>query len=114
MGTSGQQPADKPHRTAAEIEADIAQTRESLAHTLDALKVELDPRVQAGRLADEAKAKASEVTEQAKAAAHAATEEAKHFAVDVGNGAPRALAIAGAAVAALVGVVVVAVARRHR
>lgn len=126
MGTpSAQQPPQKPPRTVAEIEADIALTRESLTHTLDALKVELDPRVQAGRLADgakakaavvtgQAKAKATEVGDQAKAAAHAATDEAKLFASDVTIGKPKALAVVGAAAAALVGlVVVVATRRRH-
>lgn len=135
MAGTGETPDQKPTRTIEQIEADLARDRVELAHTLDALKAEMDPRAQAAHLAEgtkakvsavaeeakvratavaeEAKLKASAVAEEAKVRADVAAEQARSFAGDVAQGKPRALAIAGAAAAAVVGIAVV-IARRGR
>lgn len=99
-------------RSVAEIEADLARTRTELADTLDALKERMDPKVRAEELAEQAKITAFELAEQAKAAASTAGTQAKAFADDVTAGKPRALAVAGAAIALVAAGIVLAARRR--
>jgi hypothetical protein len=84
--------SEERKRTAEEIEADLARTRSELTRTVNELSDRLDPRT------------------QVEAARTAATEKARTFADDVRTGEPRAVAVAGGAVAFL-GLLIVAAAR---
>ncbi|TRW46527.1 DUF3618 domain-containing protein [Georgenia yuyongxinii] len=86
--------SEERKRTAEEIEADLARTRRDLTSTVNELSDKLDPR------------------NQVEAARTAAQAKARTFADDVSSGQPKALAIAGGAVA-FVGLLVVAAARRR-
>lgn len=79
-------------RTAAEIEADLAQTREALTKTIDELSDRLDPRSQARAAADKGRA----------------------FVDDVKAGEPRAIQIAGGVIAVVVGIVGITILRKSR
>lgn len=79
-------------RTAAEIEEDLRRTREELTRTVDELSDRLDPRAQAKAAADKGKA----------------------FVDEVRAGEPRAVQIAGGALAAVAGIVGIAILRRNR
>jgi cell division septum initiation protein DivIVA len=129
---TGKSSASPAPRTAEQIEADLARTREELTQTIDALTDRLDPRKQATHAAESVKAAAStatehladDVTEQAKHLAETATEQAKHlaetatgrakhFADDVGDRKPTALVALGIGAAAVVGAIAVLVGRRR-
>jgi hypothetical protein len=73
------QPADD--RTADEIEADIAETRERLAESVDALAAKVDVKAQAKEKVGEAKAQAKEKVEEATARAKDKTGQAKEQVV---------------------------------
>ncbi|GAB2981107.1 MAG TPA: DUF3618 domain-containing protein [Actinotalea caeni] len=88
MSTDQQQ----PKRSAAEIEADLRRTREELTRTVDEISDRLDPRRQAQAAADKGRA----------------------FVEDVRAGEPRAVQIAGGALAAIAGLVGIAILRRSR
>lgn len=79
-------------RTAAEIEADLRRSREELTRTVDELSDRVDPRRQAQAAADKGRA----------------------FVEDVKAGEPRAVQIAGGVLAAVAGVVGLAILRRNR
>ncbi len=79
-------------RSAAEIEADLRRTREELTRTVDEISDRLDPRRQAQAAADKGRA----------------------FVEDVRAGEPRAVQIAGGALAAIAGLVGIAILRRSR
>lgn len=79
-------------RSAAEIEDDLRRTREELTRTIDELTARVDPRVQAHAMADKGKA----------------------FVEDVKAGEPRAVQIAGGVLAAVAGIVGIAILRRTR
>jgi len=82
----------QPKRSAAEIEADLRRTREELTRTVDEISDRLDPRRQAQAAADKGRA----------------------FVEDVRAGEPRAVQIAGGALAAIAGLVGIAILRRSR
>jgi hypothetical protein len=88
---SDQQPETRK-RTAAEIEADLRRHREDLTNTVDQISDKIDPRRQAQVAADKGKA----------------------FVDDVKAGEPRAVQIAGGVLAAVAGIVGVAILRRNR
>lgn len=88
MSTDQQQ----PKRSAAEIEADLRRTREELTRTVDEISDRLDLRRQAQAAADKGRA----------------------FVEDVRAGEPRAVQIAGGALAAIAGLVGIAILRRSR
>ena len=88
MSTDQQQ----PKRSAAEIEADLRRTREELTRTVDEISDRLDPRRQAQAAADKGRA----------------------FVEDVRAGEPRAVQIAGGVLAAIAGLVGIAILRRSR
>ena len=73
-------PADD--RTADEIEADIAETRDRLAESVDALAAKVDVKAQAKEKVDEAKAQAKEKVGEAKAQAKEKVDEATARAKD--------------------------------
>lgn len=79
-------------RTAAEIEADLAKTREELTRTVDELSGRLDPRNQAKAAADKGRA----------------------FVDDVKSGEPRAVRVVGGVLAAVAGIVGIAILRKNR
>jgi hypothetical protein len=79
-------------RSAAEIEADLTQTREELTKTIDELSERLDPRTQARAAADKGRA----------------------FVDDVKAGEPRAVQIAGGVIAVVVGIVGITILRKSR
>ncbi len=112
-GSQTSEAEKKPPRTIEQIEADLARDREELSATLDALKVELDPRTQAEHLKTFANEKAAVVREQAASAYDAVGARAKQFADDVVERRPSALAIVAGVTVAVV-LVVVVVARRSR
>ena len=72
-------PADD--RTADEIEADIAETRDRLAESVDALAAKVDVKAQAREKVDEAKAQAKEKVDEATARAKNKTGQAKEQVV---------------------------------
>ena len=72
-------PADD--RTADEIEADIAETRERLAESVDALAAKVDVKAQAKEKVGEAKAQAKEKVDEAAARAKDKTGQAKEQVV---------------------------------
>ncbi len=88
---SEQQPETRK-RSAAEIEADLRRHREDLTSTVDQISDRIDPRRQAQVAADKGKA----------------------FVDDVKAGEPRAVQIAGGVLAAVAGIVGVAILRRNR
>jgi Protein of unknown function (DUF3618) len=79
-------------RSAAEIEADLKQTRQELTRTIDELSGRLDPRSQARAAADKGRA----------------------FVDDVKAGEPRAVQIAGGVLAVVVGIVGITILRKSR
>lgn len=79
-------------RTAAEIEADLKRSREELTRTVDEITDRVDPRRQAQVAADKGRA----------------------FVEEVKAGEPRAVQIVGGALAAVAGVVGLAILRRNR
>ncbi|UFU05987.1 DUF3618 domain-containing protein [Ruania halotolerans] len=83
-------------RTVAEIEADLAATREELTKTVDDLSRRVDPRQQAAELKERARDGATSFVEGVKA------------------GDPKALGIAGAAAAAVLAIIGISVARRQK
>lgn len=113
--SSAAEPAEEkaPRRSIAEIEAELARTREDLSRTVDELAVRIDPRTQAKEAVARTKEAAAEtvalVQDVAEEKAVAARELATEFAGDVKAGQPRALAILAGAAAAVAGVVVAAV-----
>ncbi|WP_159621638.1 DUF3618 domain-containing protein [Ruania rhizosphaerae] len=86
----------KRKRTAAEIEADLAATREELTHTVDQLSQRVDPRRQA-----------QEAKEKAQAGVTSFVEGLK-------SGDPKAIGIAGAAAAAVLAIVGLSLSRRKK
>ena len=111
-------PTDQPDETTSksvdEIQADLQQTREQMAETVDALTAKLDVKARAGdQLAD--------TKERATQALHDSAEKAKHTLAqgrdaatdDAGNPTVEASAVAAAVVAAVV-VVAVLLWRRRR
>jgi hypothetical protein len=97
-------PAYEAYRTSARgrspgaIEADIAWTREHLAHTLDEIAVRVDPRHVARRGADRVRMK---------------TDQARSYVVDA-EGRPRSGRLALACGTVTAAVVAVVLARRQR
>ena len=69
--------------------------------------------LRAEELTAQAKDKAADLAQQARTAAQASAEQAKRLADDVKAGKPRAIAVAGAAAAALAGLIVLFARRRH-
>ncbi|UFU02630.1 DUF3618 domain-containing protein [Ruania suaedae] len=82
-------------RSAAQIEADLAATREELTRTVDELSERVDPRRQV-----------KEATEKART-------EVSSFVAGLKAGDPKAIGIAGAAAATVLAIVGLSV-RRHR
>jgi len=79
-------------RSAAEIEADLSQTRAELTRTIDELSGRLDPRTQARAAADKGRA----------------------FVDDVKAGEPQAIQIVGGVLAVVVGIVGITILRKNR
>jgi hypothetical protein len=77
--TNDTRPADD--RTADEIEADIAKTRDRLAESVDALAAKVDVKAQAKEKVDEAKAQAKEKVDEVTARAKDKTGQAKEQVV---------------------------------
>lgn len=88
-------------RSADQIEADLARTREELAATIDALADKVSPKLQAARAAEHAKAKAASVS-----------DAAKGFAGNVAHGKPKAIAVVAAVLGLAAGAIVLAAKRR--
>lgn len=87
--------SDQPEtrkRTVAEIEDDLRRSREELTRDIDAISDRIDPRKQAQAAADKGRA----------------------FVEDVKSGEPRAVQIAGGVLAAVAGLVGIAILRRNR
>jgi ElaB/YqjD/DUF883 family membrane-anchored ribosome-binding protein len=103
---------ETPKRSADQIEADLARTREELAETLSALADKVNPKIQAARAAEHTKAHAATVAEIARARAQSATAAAKDFAGDVAHGKPTAIAIVAAIVGIAAGAIAFAAKRR--
>ncbi len=104
--------SETPKRSADQIEADLARTREELAATISALAEKVNPKIQRVRAVKYTQAKAASVAESAQAAARSATGAAKGFAGDVAHGKPRAIAVV-AVVVGLAAAAIVRAARRH-
>jgi hypothetical protein len=94
--TSSTPPSDDP----AAIEADIEATRARLADTVDELAVRIHPKTLVQRTKDDARLQVQQATEQARVQLH--------DAVYAPDGTPRTerLAAVGAALVALIGLVV--------
>lgn len=90
-------------RTAAEIEADLQRTRDELTRAVDELSARVDPRRQVEEIRNKARAKFS-----------SASSEGKSFAEDVKAGNPKAIAVLGAAAAAVLAVGVVIAVRKKK
>lgn len=90
-------------RTAAEIEADLERTRAELTQAVDELSARVDPRRQV-----------EEIRNQARAKFENASEQGKTFAADVKAGNPKAIAVLGAAAAAVLAVGAAVVARKKK
>jgi ElaB/YqjD/DUF883 family membrane-anchored ribosome-binding protein len=112
--TSSNPPSDDP----ATIEAEIEATRARLSGTVDELAVRIHPKTIVQRTQDDVKLRIQVATDEAKARLKLAADEAKvqlHDAVYASDGTPRTerLAAVGAALAALIGLVVWRRVRRH-
>lgn len=105
-------PVPPAKRTAAEIQADLERTRAELSRTVDELADRVDPRAHVNAAKERVAELASDGTEQLKEAGAQAKDAATHFVSDVRSGEPRALAVAGAAVAAVAGLVAILIRRR--
>ena len=101
--TSSNPPSDDP----AAIEAQIEATRARLSETVDELAVRIHPKTIVERTRDDAKLRLQQATDEARVRLH--------DAVYTADGAPRTerLAAVGAAVVALLGLVIWRRARKH-
>lgn len=111
-------PTDQPDETASksvdEIEADLAQTREQMAETVDALTAKLDVKARAGDQLAETKERATQALhDSADKAKHALAQGRDAATDDAGKPTVEASAVAAAAVVAVV-VVAVLLWRRRR
>ncbi len=99
-------------RTAAEIEADLAMTRQRLADNLTQLVAEVHPRAIVHRSVEETKRQARQAVADGKDRVRQAVDRAKAQFKDDSGWRTDSLAIAGAAV--VVAVVVIAVVARKK
>ncbi len=104
--------SETPKRSADQIEADIARTREELAATISALADKVNPKIQGPRAAQRAQAAVTSATESAQAVARSATDAAKGFANDVTRGKPKAIAIVAVVVGLAAAAITLSVRRR--
>lgn len=112
--TPTEQPDETTSKSVDEIQADLQQTREQLAETVDALTGKLDVKARAGDQLAESKERAAQVLHDSAGATKRALAQGKDAATDgAGNPTVEASAVA-AAVLVAVAVVVVLLWRRRR
>lgn len=98
-----------------EIQADLAQTREQLAETVDALTAKLDVKARAGDQLAETKQRAAQALHDSADKAKLVLAHGKDAATDdAGNPTVEASAVAAAVVAVVVVVAAVLLWRRRR
>jgi hypothetical protein len=117
-------PAPAPKRSAAEIEDDLARTRDELTDTVNALSARLNPKTQLDNAKATAKATAVDLNEKAMAVAdnaagtvadlaEKASLKGKSLAEDAAAGDVKAVAIITGVVAAAASLVAAAFFRRR-
>lgn len=117
-------PAPAPKRTAAEIEDDLARTRDELTDTVNALSARLNPKTQLDNAKETAKATAVDLNEKAMALAdnaagtvadlaEKASLKGKSLAEDAAAGDVKAVAIITGVVATAASLVAAAFFRRR-
>ncbi len=98
-----------------EIQADLQQTREQMAETVDALTAKLDVKARAGDQLAETKERATQALHDSADKAKRVLEQGKDAATDdAGNPTVEASAVAAAVVAVVVVVAAVLLWRRRR
>lgn len=104
----GEDPDSAEQRTPAQIEADIAQTREQLGETVEALAAKADVKGQAKQKVDETKQQARAKIDDAKQSAQATPAKVQASARQGLGKAKQNPALAAVAATALVAIVVIA------
>ncbi|MEO6998239.1 MAG: DUF3618 domain-containing protein, partial [Terracoccus sp.] len=98
--TPTEQPDKAPSKSVEEIEADLQQTREQMAETVDALTAKLDVKARAGDQLAETKERATQALHDSADATKRALAQGRDAATDdAGNPTVEASAVAAAAVA---------------
>lgn len=112
--TPTEQPQETTSKSVEEIQADLQQTREQIAETVDALTAKLDVKARANDQLAETKERATQALHDSADKAKLALAQGRNAATDdAGNPTVEASAVAAAAVAVVV-VVLVLLWRRRR